>query len=107
MHDDGHLGRHHIEHVARIAMVADEVFADDLEPVHLRAMFQDVRIMGRAQPHAQAQMRQAQARKHRWLGGRHQVDGGRARRRSVGAGAAPTGVPRAAITLPYASQAFS
>lgn len=100
MHDDGHLRRHLLQHMARIAVVVDEILADDLEPVHLRPVAQDVRIVRRAQPHAQAQVRQAQAWRHRVHGVPHQVDGGKARRRSVGAGGAPTGVPRAAITLP-------
>ncbi|MNS75894.1 hypothetical protein D3C72_1094250 [compost metagenome] len=100
MHDDGHLRRHLLEHVARIAVVVDEIFADDLEPVHLRPVAQDVLIVRRAQPHAQAEVRQAQARPRLVQDAPHQVDGGKARRRSVGAGGAPTGVPRAAITLP-------
>ena len=106
MHDDRHLLRDLIEHVARVTMMVDKVFADDFKPGHTWAMFQDMLEMTMAQAHTQPQIREAKAWAERhW---RHQVDGGRAMRNVVGAGILSfTGVPRLAITVQYASQAFS
>src|SRR5450830_1097277 len=64
-------------------------------------------IVRMAQPQTQAQIGQAQAGLHCLRKTVHQVDGGNARRKSLGAGLSPGVLPRAAITLPYASQALS
>src|SRR5262249_35029567 len=48
-----------------------EVFADDLEPVHLRPGLEDGAVMRDAQTHADAEIGEAQARRTRRLHGLH------------------------------------
>src|SRR5690606_7318400 len=51
------LAPHRLEHRARAATAAEEVLADDLDPVDLERASQRAGVVGHAQPHAVAQER--------------------------------------------------
>ena len=94
-----------LQDVRGIAEIADEILADDLEPVDTPRdgrCAQQMREMGGAQPHPVAQAGQAQATGFRERTRRPapaHVDGGNTRRNVFdGAGSAGTVLPRCFIT---------
>src|SRR6185503_817725 len=103
MHYYGADGRQVFEHVACVAVVVDEVLADDLEPVHFRVMIHQVGEVLVAQTDPQAEVWKTSswgsARAYLYIRPLHHVEGGKARRNSLSLGLSGIGCSRYVSTL--------
>jgi hypothetical protein len=96
VHDHGAMCDHPIQYVGRVAVIVDEILADDLEPVDSPALgigLQQMREMHVAQADPVAEVRQTEATaRTACIRDRDHVDGGNARRMSLGVGGLGGGV---------------
>ena len=60
MHDDRHVARDPLEHVARNPVILHEVLADDLEPPHPGRVVEEVLEVAVPEPQAEAEVRHAE-----------------------------------------------